>query len=100
MALIYITCKDSKEAGKISKHLLNKKLIACANIFPIRSIYKWKNKLVDGNEFVIIAKTADRKFKKAESEIKRIHSYTIPCIIKIRESSNREFDDWVKKETI
>ena len=55
MTLIYITCKDEKEAVKISKHLLGKSLIACSNIHPIRSMYMWNKKLQDEKEFVIIA---------------------------------------------
>ena len=38
MILIYITCKDKEEAKKISKHLLEKKLIACTNMTPIETI--------------------------------------------------------------
>ena len=47
MAFVYITCKDKKEARKISRFLLEKKLIACANIFPIESMYRWEGKMVD-----------------------------------------------------
>ena len=37
---IYITNPNKDEAKKIAKHLLNKKLIACGNIYPINSIYR------------------------------------------------------------
>jgi len=50
MTLVYITCRDEKEAVKISRHLLNKRLIACSNIHPIRSLYWWKGKIQDGKE--------------------------------------------------
>jgi len=35
--LVYITHETENAAKKISDYLLNKKLIACANIFPITS---------------------------------------------------------------
>ena len=44
MTLIYITCKDEEEAVKISKHLLDKRLIACSNMYPIRSMFWWNNR--------------------------------------------------------
>lgn len=98
MALIYITCKDKREAEKISLHLLKKRLIACANIFPIQSRYWWNKKIVNGSEFAIIAKTNSKNFKKAESEIKKMHSYRIPCILMINAAANKEYKAWADKE--
>ena len=98
MALIYITCKDKKEAEKISMHLLKKRLIACANIFPIKSMYWWNFKIVNESENAIIAKTNEKNFKIAEKEIKRIHSYKIPCILKINASANKEYEEWANRE--
>lgn len=98
MTLVYITCKDEKEAGKISMHLLKKRLIACANIFPIKSMYWWIGKIAKDNEHVIIAKTNDKNFKKAVIEIKKLHSYSIPCILKISAIANKDYEDWANKE--
>ena len=32
---VYITNPTKKEAEKIARHLLEKRLIACANVFPV-----------------------------------------------------------------
>ncbi len=98
MILVYITCKDKKEARKISEHLLKKRLIACANIFPIESMYRWKGKLVDENETVLICKSINRKFSEIKREVKKIHSYEIPCIEKIKTTADSDYEKWVKKE--
>ena len=98
MTLVYITCRDSKEAEKISLHLLKKRLIACANIFPIKSVYWWKGKIVNDKENVIIAKTNNKNFKKLESEVKKIHSYEIQCILRINATANKEYLEWLNKE--
>lgn len=94
MVLAYITCKDEKEAKKISMRLIKKHLIACSNILPIRSVYSWKGKICDDNETLMIAKTKASNFKKLEQEVKNIHSYEIPCILRIEESSNESFRKW------
>ena len=96
--LVYITCKDKKEAEKISLHLLRKRLIACANIFPIKSMYWWNYKIANENENVIIAKTNNKNFKKAVMEIRKIHSYKIPCILKINATANKDYEKWANKE--
>ena len=98
MTLVYITCKDKKEAETISMHLLKKRLIACANIFPIKSMYWWDKKIVNGNENVVIAKTNNKNFENVVREVKKIHSYTIPCILKIDASANEDYGQWANKE--
>lgn len=98
MTLVYITCKDSKEAEDISIHLLKKRLIACANIFPIKSMYWWQGKIANDSENVIIAKTNNKNFKKIGIEVKKMHSYEIPCILKINATANKEYEAWANKE--
>jgi len=99
MISIYITCKDKKEAIKISKHLLKKRLIACSNIFPIKSMYWWNKKIINDNEIVILAKTTGKKFEKIKKEVGKIHSYDLPCILKFNVEANKEYEKWVKTET-
>lgn len=98
MAIAYITCKDRKEAEKISLHLLRKRLIACANIFPIRSMYWWNGKIAKENETAIIAKTSNKNFKKMANEARKLHSYSIPCILRIDAAANRDYGAWAEKE--
>src|SRR3990167_5851436 len=97
MALLYVISKDKKEAEKISMHLLRKRLIACANIFPIKSMYWWKMKIVKDSEVAVIAKTSSKNFRKLENEVKKLHSYTIPCVLKIDAIANKEYQEWADK---
>lgn len=96
---IYITNPSEQKAKEIAKHLIGKKLIACGNIFPINSLYKWKGKLEDEKEFVLLAKTIEKNFEKVKQEIEKIHPYDVPCIVKIPVNSNEKYFEWVKKET-
>lgn len=98
MAFIYITCKDKKEARKISLHLLKKKLIACANISPIESLYRWKGKIVDDKEYLIVVKTLKKHYAKIKKEVGYIHSYDIPCVCLLDSKANDNYLDWIKKE--
>jgi len=98
MTLIYITCKDEEEAVKISRHLLNEKLIACSNMHPIRSMYRWNGKIKDEREFVIIAKTLDKYYEKIKEDVKKMHTYDVPCILKIDAEANEEYNQWVIDE--
>ncbi len=99
MILIYITCKDNKEAKKISKHLLEKRLIACTNIHPITSMYWWKGKIQEDNEVVLLAKTGEKNYEKVKEEVEKIHSYGTPCILRIKAEANEEYNKWIEEET-
>ena len=95
---IYITNPTKAEARQVAKHLLKKKHIACANIYgPVNSIYPWKGKVADEKEWILIAKTLERNFEKVRREVEKIHSYTIPCIVKIPVSSNAKYFKWLKE---
>jgi periplasmic divalent cation tolerance protein len=83
MIFIYSTFPNKKEAKKIGERLVQKKLAACVNIFPIESIYSWKGKIVKDKEFGAIIKTKKGNFKKVEKFILENHSYDTPCILEI-----------------
>ena len=61
-------------------------------------MYRWKKKIVNEAENVIIAKTNEKKFDKVASEVKKIHSYKIPCILKINAEANKDYCRWAEKE--
>ena len=96
MNLLYVTVPNKKEAVKISKYLLEKKLIACTNFFPIGSMYFWNKELKQDNEFVLIIKSKDSK--KVIEEIKKVHPYDIPCIGTIPITFNKEYQEWVNNQ--
>ena len=94
--LVYVTNPDKNVAKRIGNHLLKKRLIACANIFPIDSAYWWKGKIEEAGEYIIIAKTKKENWGKVKKEIKKIHPCEVPCIIKINVSANKEYEDWLR----
>ncbi len=99
MILCYVTCRDEEEAKKIISNLLNKKLIACANFLPIKSIYRWNGEICYDNEIALILKTTQEKFNDIKEEIKRMHSYEIPCVLQIEvKDGNEDFLNWVSGE--
>ncbi len=95
---VYITCKEKDEATMIATVLVTKKLVACANIFPITSIYVWKEKLENSDEYVVIAKTLERRYIEVEKVVLSINSYECPCIIAWKISHvNSQYKKWVKE---
>ena len=95
--IIYVTTKTQKEAKKIAQVVLKKKLVACVNIIPrVESMYWWKKKIEHHGESVIIMKTKESLVSRVIETVKKVHSYSTPCIIAIPiTSGNRNFLDWI-----
>ncbi len=98
MIIAYITCKDKAEAKKIAKKLVSERLIGCANIFPVKSVYRWEGKVAEENEYAIICKSAESKFNSIKKSVKEMHSYKVPCIIKINAEADEGYAEWVEGE--
>jgi len=97
--IIYITNPNLKTAKKVAAHLLKKKLIACANIFPIQSTYSWKGKVKNAKEYVAIVKTRHGYWELIKTEVQKIHPYDIPCIMKLEAEANHDYEKWIHSET-
>jgi len=98
MILVYITNPTKKWAEKIAKVLLKKRLIVCSNIFEIESFYWWRRKIEKAEEFVLIGKTIEKKYKKIKKEVEKIHPYEVPCVLKIKAEANKGYLNWLKSE--
>jgi periplasmic divalent cation tolerance protein len=97
---IYVTTGSMDEAKKIAKDLLDQKLIACANMFPITSLYFWDDALQEDSEIAVIMKTRSGLVDTLIEEIKKIHSYDVPCIVSWEiVTGNQEYLSWVGAET-
>ena len=80
--LILVTASGRREARKISRHLVEKRLAACVNISsPIQSIYRWEAKVQEDREFQLFIKSTRGLFPEVRKEILKIHSYKVPEII-------------------
>lgn len=96
---IYVTHESLEEAKNMSFNLIEKKLVACSNLFPINSMYFWKWEISDTDEIVSLLKTRKENWELVQEEIKKLHKYEIPCIIKIDLEANKDYEDWILQET-
>lgn len=100
MLLVYVTHQDEIEAKKMVMHLLEKRLIACANLFPIESMYWWKGKVENAKEVVSLLKTTPENWTALKQEIEATHPYEAPCIIRVEgEAANAAYAQWLAEET-
>lgn len=101
LTLFYITIPHSETGTQIAKSLLEKKLIACANILPAHmTVYEWESKIKEESEHVLILKTRQELASQVETEVSRLHPYDCPCILQINPShANTPFQEWIIQQT-
>lgn len=92
---VYITTPNQKKAEETAKFLLEKRLIGCANIFPVRSFYWWKSKIINEKEHVLVGKTKEKNYKRIVEEVEKIYPYSVPCVAKLPISFNEKYKRWL-----
>jgi periplasmic divalent cation tolerance protein len=97
--ILYVPCGSEDDAKSLAMSLLERRLIACANIYPSRSIYRWKGSVVEEAEFVVVAKTTATLSSAASAAAEALHSYEIPCVIVLEPTAaNLPYAAWVAGE--
>jgi periplasmic divalent cation tolerance protein len=99
--VILVTTANQKEAVRIGEKVVEAKLAACANIIPgIRSIYRWKGKVVKGQEVLLLLKSTKQRYCALERAIKAMHTYETPEIIALSVKEGfYQYIGWVHTET-
>ena len=100
MILILVYCSDYQEAETIGKALIQAKLSVCINIMEgLHSIYRFKGKVEESDEALLIIKTLPRLRIKVFSMIKKLHSYEIPVILSIKvDKTTPAISRWLSSE--
>jgi periplasmic divalent cation tolerance protein len=99
MRIIYFTCSGEDEAKRISKTLIEQKLAACTNIFPIRSMYMWEGNLEEIEECSVLVKTSEERHESAIKMIRKMHSYKVPSISSWKAKETESYASWIEEVT-
>jgi periplasmic divalent cation tolerance protein len=99
--IVLITVPNEEDAGRIGRALVEEKLAACANIIrSIRSIYRWKARIEDEQESLMIIKTKQELFHRLKDRVIGLHPYSVPEIIALPIVAGSEpYLNWIKEET-
>lgn len=98
--LVSTTLENQDDAESLAASLLDRRLVACAQILgPVKSLYWWKEEVAESVEFVLTVKTFAEVYGKVEGVILAEHPYDVPEIIAeklVRVSAS--YLAWMEKE--
>ncbi len=80
--IVSTTLEKRGDAERLARLLLEKRLIACAQIFgPGQSLYWWQGEITEAPEILLAMKTDRSLFPRIEQLIKAEHPYQVPEIV-------------------
>lgn len=98
--LVTTTFDSKKEALDLAKKLLEKRLIACAQLSsPVESLYWWKGVIEPDTEYKLLVKSVESLWDTLRKEIELLHPYDVPEIISTPvHDVNDEYKKWLLEE--
>ena len=97
-ALVVVTTVGTEEeANRLAEELVVRRHSSCVNIVPVhRSVYRWKGKVCDDREFLLLIKTLEQEYDAVEEAVRELHSYELPEILAFRVSRGESgFLEWI-----
>lgn len=83
--VVLVTCANAREAKRIARAAVEAHLAACVSVLgtPVISIYRWKGKVEQAREVLLLMKTSRKKLAALRAVVTRLHSYDVPEFIAI-----------------
>lgn len=80
--IVLVTASSEKEAAGLAGALVEREEAACVNVVPmIRSVYRWKGRIWNETEQLLIIKTTAPALEGVKRTVKELHSYELPEIL-------------------
>jgi len=99
--VIIVSIFPSKQSvTSIANQIVKKKLAACVNITKISSVYTWKGKIENQDEYLALFKTTKKNNLTLKKELEKLHPYDVPENAEINvEAINQPYMKWLVDST-
>lgn len=100
--IVVVTSVGTEEqALDVAHALVRARRAACVNIVPnVHSVYRWKGRVCDDGEMLLLIKTRASQFEAVRETIQRVNTYELPEILGYRvDMASPAFAAWIEKMT-
>lgn len=100
--IVVVTSVGTEEqAIDVAHALVRARRAACVNIVPnVHSVYRWKGRVCDDGEMLLVIKTRASQFEAVRETIQRVNTYELPEILGYRvDVASPAFAAWIEKMT-
>jgi periplasmic divalent cation tolerance protein len=97
---VYSTFPDEASARRAAEALVRERLCACANLFPITSIYEWQGKFESCPETSAFFKTRRALAETLIAAARKLHPYSLPCFVILPvDGGSADYLAWIEAQT-
>jgi periplasmic divalent cation tolerance protein len=100
--MVVVTSVGTEEqALDVAHALVRGRHAACVNIVPnIHSVYRWKGRICDDGEMLLIIKTRAVSFDAVRETIHKVNTYELPEVLAYKvDWASPGFAEWIEKMT-
>jgi periplasmic divalent cation tolerance protein len=95
------TTGSAQDAERLARSVVEARLGACAQIVPLRSVYRWDGEVRVDDEWQCVVKTPSARVGELIAHIRAHHSYEVPEVIATPiTSGDPAYLAWLDRETI
>jgi periplasmic divalent cation tolerance protein len=101
LIVIVTSAGTEEQALDIAHAVIRSRQAACVNLLPnVHSIYRWKGRICDDGEFLLLIKTQAKQFDAVRETIHRVNTYELPEVLAYRvDDASPGFASWISKMT-
>lgn len=98
--IVFTTFANAEDAARITRTLVEERLIACANLMPgARSIYRWQGEVTETSEVVALLKTRKQDWPALMARLHELHPYDTPECVAVRIASGApRYMEWLEAQ--
>lgn len=102
IVLAVTTFGDVAAAERMTRILVEERLIACANIVPgVTSLFRWEDELRREAEVLVVMKTVRARVPQLMERASRLHPYEVPELVAVPVAAVADaYGEWVRRETL
>ena len=99
--MVVTSVGTEEQALDIAHELIRNRQAACVNLLPnVHSIYRWKGRVCDDGEFLLLIKTRVKEFDGVRETIQKLNTYELPEVLAYRvDEASPGFAAWIAKAT-
>ncbi len=76
-----VTNAPAEHAHRIARTLVEDRVVACVNLLPCHSVYRWKDQVLDEPEVTMLMKVSDDGVERLRTVLQGLHPYELPEFI-------------------
>lgn len=98
MVLVLSSEASEAQAEALARQLLERRLVACVSLLPVRSLYRWQGQLESTREVKLLLKTTPEQLEGLHAALLALHSYTTPEWIVLSGATAAGYGAWLSDE--